>query len=131
MAGDPQRYPPTGYLHASLGNAHTLCTQLNRRLIVGFTPSDQAFTHPLSNNVRIGSGSVNVTVAPGSGSALFKRGGPLHPHQYFPNEIFAIHARQQPADPDGCMHIRLIVSKRYYGRYPHSSSFAQRDHVAS
>jgi ABC-type transport system substrate-binding protein len=60
---------------------------LNRRLI-GFTPSDQAFTYPLSN-VRIGSGSANVTVAPGSSGALFKSIGPLNPHQYFPNEIFA------------------------------------------
>jgi ABC-type transport system substrate-binding protein len=60
---------------------------INRRL-TGFTPSDQAFTYPLTS-IRISSGSANITIAPGSGGSLFTSVGPLNPHQYFPNQIFA------------------------------------------
>ncbi|KAG7369619.1 nickel-binding periplasmic protein precursor [Nitzschia inconspicua] len=59
---------------------------LNRRL-AGFTPSSQTYTYPIET-VRVLSGSKNVTVAPGAGGAMFSSGGPLHPHQYFPNQLF-------------------------------------------
>lgn len=60
---------------------------VNRRLL-GFTPGDQLWAYPL-NNIRVSSGSANVTVAPGAASGMFKSVGPLNPHQYFPNELFA------------------------------------------
>jgi ABC-type transport system substrate-binding protein len=61
---------------------------LNRRLL-NFQGSFQAYTYPLAG-IRINTGSFNVSVAPGSSSgSLFKSVGPLNPHQYFPNEIFA------------------------------------------
>lgn len=59
---------------------------LNRRL-AGFTPSSQTYTYPIES-VRILSGSKNVTIAPGEGGSLFTSAGPLHPHQYFPNQLF-------------------------------------------
>ena len=58
----------------------------NRRL-GGFTPSPQAFSFPL-DSVRVLSGSTMVTIAPGNGG-LFKSVGPLHPHHYSPNQLFA------------------------------------------
>lgn len=61
---------------------------MNRRF-TGFTPSNQAYTYPI-NNVRILSGSRNVTVAAGSGGGtLLENVGPLNPHQYSPNQLFA------------------------------------------
>jgi ABC-type transport system substrate-binding protein len=60
---------------------------LNRRL-GGFVPSSQTYAYPLES-VRVLTGSANVTVAPGSGGGLFKSIGPINPHQYFPNELFA------------------------------------------
>lgn len=60
---------------------------VNRRLS-NFEPSNQAFTYPL-NTIKVVSGSTNVTVAPGSSGALFQTMGPINPHQYAPNEIFA------------------------------------------
>jgi ABC-type transport system substrate-binding protein len=60
---------------------------INRRLD-NFEPSQDAFTYPLKN-VAIISGSSTVTVSPGSGGALFASVGPMNPHQYFPNQIFA------------------------------------------
>ena len=59
---------------------------INRRL-QNFIPSPQAFTYPLKQ-VRVVGGSDVVTVAPGSGGALFKSIGPMNPHQYFPNQLF-------------------------------------------
>lgn len=59
---------------------------LNRRF-AGFTPSTQTYSYPLSS-VRILSGSPNVTLAPGAGGSLFRSVGPVHPHQYFPNQLF-------------------------------------------
>ena len=60
---------------------------INRRLD-NFKPSPDAFTYPLKD-VSIVSGSSTVTVSPGSGGARFASVGPMNPHQYFPNEIFA------------------------------------------
>lgn len=60
---------------------------LNRRL-GDFTPSTQTYSYPISN-VQVFSGSSNVTVAPGAGGSLFKSLGPVHPHQYYPNQLFA------------------------------------------
>ena len=60
---------------------------LNRRL-GGFTPSTQTYVYPLSS-VRVLSGSANVTVAPGAGGSLFRSVGPVNPHQYYPNQLFA------------------------------------------
>lgn len=60
---------------------------LNRRF-GGFTPSFQTYSYPL-DSVRIFSGSPNVTVAPGSGGSLFTSVGPVNPHQYYPNQLFA------------------------------------------
>lgn len=60
---------------------------LNRRF-GGFTPSTQTYAYPLES-VKIFSGSKNVTVAPGAGGSLFKSVGPVNPHQYFPNQLFA------------------------------------------
>jgi ABC-type transport system substrate-binding protein len=59
---------------------------LNRRL-TGFTPAEQAYSIPV-NNIQVLSGSPNVTVAPGVGS-LFKSVGPINPHQYSPNALWA------------------------------------------
>ena len=58
---------------------------INRRLY-GFTPSSQAYSYPLTT-VQIGSGSTTVTVAPGFGDSLFNSAGPIHPHQYSPNNM--------------------------------------------
>ncbi|GHP11095.1 hypothetical protein PPROV_000982500 [Pycnococcus provasolii] len=58
----------------------------NRRLI-GVLPGNQLWAYDL-NDVRILSGSANVTVAPGSTNGLFQSVGPLNPHLYFPNELF-------------------------------------------
>lgn len=60
---------------------------LNRRF-AGFTPSTQTYSYPLES-VRVLSGSANVTVSPGTGGSLFESLGPLNPHQYFPNQLFA------------------------------------------
>ena len=60
---------------------------LNRRL-GGFSPSTQTYSYPLES-VRVFSGSSNVTVAPGAGGSLFRSTGPINPHQYFPNQLFA------------------------------------------
>ena len=59
---------------------------LNRRL-AGFTPSSQTYTYPIQN-IRILDGSKNVTIAPGAGGKLLSSAGPIHPHQYFPNQLF-------------------------------------------
>jgi ABC-type transport system substrate-binding protein len=59
---------------------------INRRLD-GFVPPSQAFTYPIETMVVL-DGSTTVTVAPGSGGALFKSVGPLNPHQYSPNQLF-------------------------------------------
>ena len=60
---------------------------LSRRL-GGFTPSSQTYTYPIET-VRILEGSPNVTAACGtSGGSMLQSAGPLHPHQYFPNELF-------------------------------------------
>lgn len=61
---------------------------LNQRF-GGFTPSPQAFAFPLGS-VRILEGSPNITLAPGNGG-LFKSVGPLHPHHYSPNQLYAQH----------------------------------------
>lgn len=58
---------------------------INRRLY-GFTPSSTAFSYPL-NSVRVAQGSTEVTVAPGFGESLFESAGPIHPHQYGPNNM--------------------------------------------
>ena len=34
-------------------------------------------------------GSTTVTIAPGVGGTLFQSVGPIHPHQYYPNQVFA------------------------------------------
>ena len=60
---------------------------LNRRF-AGFTPSTQTYSYPLES-VRVLSGPKNVTVAPGAGGSLFRSAGPVHPHQYYPNQLFA------------------------------------------
>ena len=60
---------------------------LNRRF-AGFTPSTQTYSYPVES-VRILSGSNNVTVAPGAGGSLFQSVGPVNPHQYYPNQLFA------------------------------------------
>lgn len=59
---------------------------LNRRFS-GFTPSSQTYSYPIEN-VRILDENKRVTVAPGAGGAMFSSAGPLHPHQYFPNQLF-------------------------------------------
>ena len=60
---------------------------MNRRFS-GFTLPTQTYAYPL-NSVKIISGSTNVTVAPGAGGSLFNSVGPINPHQYFPNQLFA------------------------------------------
>lgn len=60
---------------------------INRRL-GGFTPSPQVYSYPLES-VSVFSGTRNVTLAPGSGGGLFQSVGPINPHQYFPNQLFA------------------------------------------
>lgn len=59
---------------------------LNRRFSA-FTPSHQTYSYPIES-VRILSGSKNVTVAPGAGGSMFSSAGQLHPHQYYPNQLF-------------------------------------------
>jgi ABC-type transport system substrate-binding protein len=59
---------------------------LNRRF-AGFTPSSQTYTYPIET-VRILEGSRNITVAPGAGGSMLSSAGPMHPHQYFPNQLF-------------------------------------------
>jgi nickel transport system substrate-binding protein len=58
----------------------------NRRL-AGFVPAEQAFSIPV-NIIQVFSGSTSVTVSPGVGS-LFSGTGPINPHQYSPNELWA------------------------------------------
>ena len=61
---------------------------LNGRF-AGFVPSNQAYTYPI-NTVRVLSGSKNVTIAAGSAAGtLLDSVGPLNPHLYYPNQIFA------------------------------------------
>ena len=60
---------------------------LNRRL-GGFTLPTQTYAYPLES-VSIYSGSANVTIAPGAGGSLFRSVGPVNPHQYYPNQLFA------------------------------------------
>ena len=57
--------------------------------LAGFTPSDQTYSYPLTT-VKVVDGNKTVTVAPGSGGAMFTKLGPTHPHQYFPNQLFAL-----------------------------------------
>lgn len=59
---------------------------LNRRL-VGFSPGQQAYSLPVAS-IQVTSGSANVTIAPGVGS-LFTSAGPINPHQYSPNALWA------------------------------------------
>jgi len=59
---------------------------LNRRL-AGFTPSTQAYAIPVST-IQVVSGSRDVTISPGVG-ALFSSTGPINPHQYSPNALWA------------------------------------------
>lgn len=59
---------------------------LNRRLS-GFQPAEQAYSIPL-HTVQVVSGSSNVTVSPGVGS-IFQSTGPINPHQYSPNVLWA------------------------------------------
>lgn len=59
---------------------------INRRLI-GFIPSQQAYSIPV-NTIQVASGSMNATIAPGIGG-LFKSTGPINPHQYSPNALWA------------------------------------------
>ena len=59
---------------------------LNRRLI-GFTPASQAYSIPVQS-IQVASGSKSVTIAPGVG-ALFSSTGPINPHQYSPNALWA------------------------------------------
>ena len=59
---------------------------LNRRLL-GFSPGEQAYSLPV-NSIQVSSGPANVTVAPGVGS-IFKSAGPINPHQYSPNALWA------------------------------------------
>lgn len=60
---------------------------LNRRF-AGFTPSAQTYSYPIET-VQVLEGPKNVTVAPGAGGSLFKSVGPVNPHQYYPNQLFA------------------------------------------
>ena len=60
---------------------------LNRRF-AGFAPSAQTYEYPL-DSVMVLSGSKNVTIAPGAGGSLFESTGPINPHQYYPNQLFA------------------------------------------
>ena len=60
---------------------------LNRRF-GGFAPSAQTYEYPLQS-VKVFSGTKEVTIAPGAGGSLFESAGPVHPHQYFPNQLFA------------------------------------------
>ena len=61
---------------------------INRRL-VGFSSSPQSYAYDLTS-VRVFEGSPTVTVAPGSSvGGLFDTAGSIHPHQYFPNQLFA------------------------------------------
>ena len=60
---------------------------LSRRLD-GFVTPTQVYTFSL-NTVRVLEGSKTVTVAPGASGALFASVGPMNPHQYFPNMLFA------------------------------------------
>ena len=61
---------------------------LNRRF-TGFTPSTQMYTYPIES-LRILSGSRNVTVAAGtSGGDLLSTVGPINPHLYGLNQLFA------------------------------------------
>ena len=59
---------------------------INRRLI-GFTPSTQAYSIPV-HIMQVVSGSKSVTISPGNG-ALFSASGPINPHQYSPNALWA------------------------------------------
>lgn len=64
---------------------------INRRL-TGFVPPPQTYSYPI-NNLNVLAGSTGnkdvVTVAPGTGGALFKSTGEIHAHLYSPNELFA------------------------------------------
>jgi ABC-type transport system substrate-binding protein len=60
---------------------------LNQRF-QGFTPSTQTYSYPL-DSVTAFTGSKNVTIAPGAGGSLFSTVGPVNPHLYYPNQLFA------------------------------------------
>ena len=53
-----------------------------------FTPSSQTYSYPIAS-VTVREGPKNVTIAPGAGGSLFKSVGPIHAHQYYPNQLFA------------------------------------------
>ncbi|CAB9507387.1 Extracellular solute-binding protein, family 5 [Seminavis robusta] len=57
------------------------------RRLTGFSPGPQAYTLPLTS-VQVVEGSSTVTLSPGVGS-LFGTVGPLNPHQYGPNALYA------------------------------------------
>lgn len=59
---------------------------LNRRL-ANFQPAPQVWSLPVST-ISVLDGSQNVTVSPGVGS-LFTKTGPINPHQYSPNALWA------------------------------------------
>lgn len=59
---------------------------INRRLI-GFTPSDQAYSLPVQT-IIVNSGEKTATISPGVGT-LFEKTGPINPHQYSPNALWA------------------------------------------
>eukprot|EP00980_Cylindrotheca_fusiformis_P016759 scaffold5048_cov121-Cylindrotheca_fusiformis.AAC.10 len=59
---------------------------INRRLM-GFTPGETPWSFPL-NSLQVAEGSSTVRLVPGLGG-LFKGVGPLHPHLYAPNELYA------------------------------------------
>ena len=58
------------------------------RRLSSYSPGEQQFDYPIQN-IKVESGSKNITVAPGAQSGLFTTVGRLDPHSYRPNEFFA------------------------------------------
>ena len=54
----------------------------------GYVPGQQQFDYPV-HNIRVASGSTNMTIAPGAQTGLFSSVGRLDPHSYRPNEFFS------------------------------------------
>ncbi|GMH66695.1 hypothetical protein TL16_g04485, partial [Triparma laevis f. inornata] len=84
---------------------------VNSRLS-GYTPGHQQFDYPI-HNIRVASGSKNITLAPGAQTGLFQGVGRLDPHSYRPNEFFSnnwVYEGLVEYGPDGIILPSLAVT---------------------
>jgi ABC-type transport system substrate-binding protein len=78
----------------------------------GYQPGHQQFDYPV-HNLRVVSGSKNLTLSPGAQTGLFTGVGRLDPHSYRPNEFFAnnwVYEGLVEYGPDGAILPSLALS---------------------